>query len=145
MIAQKTTRLPELIQRLLVNRSVSDDELRRLLFACDFTAFARLGNSISGVEYIRTANGPEPLGFDDAKSAATTIAGLSGDEEAIVEAVLAGKYRDSCRAWELAEEGELIPYEIALVGDRAPTPEEKRYGIELQSVAAESIAHDGGA
>lgn len=36
-----------------------------------------------------------------------------------------------CTGWELADEGELIPYELALVGRRRPTPHELTIGRKL--------------
>jgi hypothetical protein len=45
--------------------------------------------------------------------------------------------------WGVAEIGERIPYEIALVGKREPTPDEIEYGRNLHSIAAESLAGDG--
>jgi uncharacterized phage-associated protein len=38
--------------------------------------------------------------------------------------------------WELAKEKETIPYSIALVGSRKPTPKEIRQGISLEASAA---------
>jgi hypothetical protein len=42
--------------------------------------------------------------------------------------------------WELATEGETIPYDIALVGSRKPSPDERRRGIELETVARACLA-----
>lgn len=41
--------------------------------------------------------------------------------------------------WRLAGEKEDIPYEVALVGNRRPTPAEKAYGIKLEALAASCL------
>lgn len=38
--------------------------------------------------------------------------------------------------WKFAGKGETIPYNVALVGRREPTPDEIRQGLELESLAA---------
>ena len=42
--------------------------------------------------------------------------------------------------WKLAGTGETIPYHVALVGSREPTPEERKRGLALESLAQESLA-----
>lgn len=39
--------------------------------------------------------------------------------------------------WKLANIGEEIPYCVALVGNREPTPEEIEYGKTLEAMAGE--------
>ncbi len=41
--------------------------------------------------------------------------------------------------WRLAGEKEDIPYEVALVGNRPPTPAEKSYGVKLEALAASCL------
>ena len=42
--------------------------------------------------------------------------------------------------YKLAKIGETIPYNVALVGWRAPTVEEQKYGIKLELDAAQALA-----
>jgi hypothetical protein len=44
--------------------------------------------------------------------------------------------------WSLAKLEETIPYPVALVGDREPTLDEMRRGLELESLATESLARN---
>lgn len=37
--------------------------------------------------------------------------------------------------WKLAKQGETIPYSVALVGSREPTPAERKRGLELEAMA----------
>ena len=145
-------------------------KLRWLLFYCDFTAFAKLASSITGAEYVRSPSGPSPRGFESALQSSLTGGELRNDfrvlrpskpkrelfstEELslIAEAIL--RFRDWTPeeildrglpfvGWDLAEIGEGIPYEIALVGKREPTRDEVEYSRSLHSIAAESLAGDG--
>lgn len=43
--------------------------------------------------------------------------------------------------WKVAGNREAIPYSTALVGCRPPTPEERRRGLELQSLAEKHLKH----
>ena len=43
------------------------------------------------------------------------------------------------RGWCSAEEGETIPYEVALIGDRQPSAEEIEYGRSLEVLAGECV------
>lgn len=42
--------------------------------------------------------------------------------------------------WKLAGPGETIPYCVALVGSREPTPEERKRGLSLESLARQCLA-----
>lgn len=42
--------------------------------------------------------------------------------------------------WKLAAEKETIPYTVALVGDRAPTDAERKFGVTLEALAASCLA-----
>jgi hypothetical protein len=44
--------------------------------------------------------------------------------------------------WSLAELEETIPYAVALIGDREPTKDEIRRGLELEPFALECLAHN---
>jgi hypothetical protein len=44
--------------------------------------------------------------------------------------------------WELAQLEETIPYAVALVGNREPTLDEIKRGLELESFAQECLAHN---
>ncbi|MHB8215843.1 MAG: Panacea domain-containing protein [Candidatus Sulfotelmatobacter sp.] len=44
--------------------------------------------------------------------------------------------------WRLAGDKEDIPYEVALVGNRPPTPAEKSYGIKLEALAASCLTEN---
>jgi hypothetical protein len=44
--------------------------------------------------------------------------------------------------WSLARLQETIPYYVALIGDRDPTPDEINRGLELQSMAEEVLARN---
>lgn len=44
--------------------------------------------------------------------------------------------------WKLAEQGETIPYEVALVGTREPTEAEREWGRSLGDLAAECLSRD---
>jgi uncharacterized phage-associated protein len=46
--------------------------------------------------------------------------------------------------WRLAAQQEDIPYEVALVGNRAPTPAEKQYGVQLEALAAQCLTEGAG-
>lgn len=41
--------------------------------------------------------------------------------------------------WKLAGEKETIPYSVALVGNRPPTHDEKKFGVRLEALAAECL------
>src|SRR6266851_4314505 len=41
--------------------------------------------------------------------------------------------------WKLAENGEDIPYEVALIDERAPTPKEIEKGIQFQKLAQKAL------
>jgi hypothetical protein len=41
--------------------------------------------------------------------------------------------------WKLAGHKEDIPYEVALVGNRAPTHSERQYGLKLETLAAQCV------
>lgn len=45
--------------------------------------------------------------------------------------------------WQLAENGETIPYQVALVSRRAPTQGEIAHGMQLESVAQEVLKRAG--
>lgn len=42
--------------------------------------------------------------------------------------------------WQLAQKGETIPYEVALLGNRQPTPKEREYGQSLEKLALQVLA-----
>lgn len=73
------------------------------------------------------------------------------------EIALVTKVLDGCRSqsgtelselshrfagWRLAGQKEDIPYEVALVGNRPPTPAEKSYGITLEAIAASCLTEN---
>jgi len=82
------------------------------------------------------------------------LALFSGDEIALVDQLIAtwwGKNAESISeashgflGWMLAKEKETIPYCVALVSRRAPTPDEVRRGRELEPLARHALeAHAG--
>lgn len=46
--------------------------------------------------------------------------------------------------WRLASQQEDIPYEVALVGNRAPTPAEEQYGVHLEALAMQCLTEGAG-
>jgi hypothetical protein len=157
----------------LAESSAGDDawsvsKLPSLMFYCDFTAFARLSASITGAEYVRATDGPSPreletvlqslrrggeLADDDSALRPANRELFSNGELLLIERAIL-RFRNSepndildrglpFVGWGVAEIGERIPYEIALVGKREPTPDEIEYGRNLHSIAAESLAGDG--
>ena len=44
------------------------------------------------------------------------------------------------RGWQLAKVGEIIPYSVALVGNRDPTERERTYGLRLEAEARACLA-----
>ena len=46
--------------------------------------------------------------------------------------------------WKVARNKETIPYATALVGRRPPTPQERKRGLELQSLAEKHVNHAAG-
>jgi hypothetical protein len=44
--------------------------------------------------------------------------------------------------WSHARLKEEIPYQVALIGDRDPTPEEIKYGLELESLAQQYLSRN---
>jgi hypothetical protein len=47
--------------------------------------------------------------------------------------------------WKLAAYKETIPYNVALVGDRAPTDAERKFGVTLEALAASCLAEGSAA
>ena len=46
-----------------------------------------------------------------------------------------GAFSRGLWGWQLAEQGETIPYEVILIGRREPSPAETKYGLELEELA----------
>jgi uncharacterized phage-associated protein len=47
--------------------------------------------------------------------------------------------------WRLAADKETIPYEVALVGNRPPTPAERSYGLRLEALAEQCLTEGSAA
>jgi hypothetical protein len=165
-------RLRELL--LYVARKTENDpscgrtKLYKILFYADFTAYQKLGESISGQEYQRLPNGPAPkralpvqksmqkeevarwadrdyYGRMQKKLLALRepdLSGFSGEQIAILDDVIQKLWGLSAAdvselshrfiGWQLAEEGETIPYSTVALGEpRPPTPKEIAYGWQL--------------
>jgi len=163
---------------LLADRSKSDPlfgaiKLNKLLFYCDFLAYALLGKPITGQEYFALQNGPAPrhkvghwdkmvkhkdiavrresTRFDNEREITLAlrepdVSVFSSQELDLVYRVLAhckdmdgndlSKITHRFPGWELAREKEVIPYPVALVGNRPPTPTEVKIGRALQEELA---------
>jgi uncharacterized phage-associated protein len=79
---------------------------------------------------------PDPNKFDPAEidiitQVLDTCRGNSGTELSELTHRFAG--------WKLAGHKEDIPYEVALVGNRAPTHSERQYGLKLETLAAQYV------
>lgn len=76
---------------------------------------------------------------------------FSGREIALVDALIEKWWRHSARemsrashqfvGWRVAQKGETIPYEVALLGDRELTKEEVQKGLELEPMARKLLGH----
>jgi uncharacterized phage-associated protein len=163
---------------LLADRSKDDPlfgaiKLNKLLFYCDFLAYALLGKPITGQEYFALQNGPAPrhkvvhwdkmvrrkdiairresTRFDNEREVTLALRDpdvtvFTSPELDIVYKVLAhskdmagsdlSKITHKFPGWELAREKEVIPYPVALVGNRHPTPAELKYARALQEELA---------
>lgn len=164
-------KLRELI--LFIAQRSADDErfgsvkLNKLLFFSDFTAFQRLGTSITGHVYQRLDKGPAPKKFIPIKNAMVEKRELamasrdfhgrpqkvpialrnpnlklfSAEEIAIVTEVLEALWRKNAKGistlshrfagWELANDGEPIPYESALVQIATPRKRDIKKALEM--------------
>lgn len=153
-------------------------KLNKLLFRADFTAYAKWGKPITGVEYFALENGPAPramkklLGImaDQGEIAirekdyfgleqhrviplrSPETESFSKDEMGLLFWLIQHYWGRSGTSmsnesheflgWSLANLEETIPYSVALVGDRDPTLDEIHRGLELESLAQESIARN---
>ena len=112
----------------LTTKSESDPQfspakLNWLLFYCDFTAYRRLGRSITGCIYQKLPSGPAPK----AGQGAFDSIDLSSDEFSIADQIfeVLVKSRDGNLSeqlsgflgWLLADNNEVIPYEVVFLGD----------------------------
>lgn len=164
-------KLKELI--LYIAQRCKDDpyfgktKLNKILFYSDFTAYAELGEAITGQEYMRLPHGPgprrlkpvldkmarsaeaalkrEPKGsFEQERVVAQRLPDISGFTEpqlAIVNRVIRALWnRTNSRVseishadagWQLAENGETIPYETVFLSNRPLTEAEIEYGRKL--------------
>lgn len=147
-------------------------KLNKILFFADFTAYLRLGKSITGHPYQALKQGPAPKrllplltnmrnqdevatkrvadqGFEQRRTVALREADLSlftPAEVAIVDEVIQNlrglsATEVSARShrfigWEVAREGEMIPYGTALIIPRDPNKAEIRRGKELDRALA---------
>ena len=153
-------------------------KLNKLLFRADFTAYARWGKPVTGVEYFALENGPAPkpmkkllrlmeyqgeiairekdyFGLDQHRVIPLRSADLEkfSKEEIHLLFMLIQHYwgrsgtsmsneSHEFIGWSLAKLEETIPYSVALVGDREPTLDEIRRGLELEPLALESLARN---
>jgi uncharacterized phage-associated protein len=98
--------------------------------------------TISGVqERVLALREPDPNKFTPAEIALVTkvldvCRSQSGTELSELSHRFAG--------WRLAAQQEDIPYEVALVGNRPPTPAEKKYGVQLEALAMQSLTEGAG-
>ena len=175
------SKLTELVV-LLAERSKSDPlfggiKLNKLLFYCDFYAYAMFGAPITGQEYFALENGPalrrkavlwnkmerqrdiavkrSATSFDNEREVTLAlrdpdVSKFSSQELDLIYRVLEahrGKSGTDLSAeshrfigWELAREKETIPYPVALVGTRKPTPAEQRVGLEIERALCQAAA-----
>jgi hypothetical protein len=153
-------------------------KLNKLLFRADFTAYARWGKPVTGVEYFALENGPAPkpmkkllrlmedqgeiairekdyFGLDQHRVIPLRSPDLEkfSKEEIHLLFMLIQHYwgrsgtsmsneSHEFIGWSLAKLEETIPYSVALVGDREPTLDEIRRGLELEPLALESLARN---
>lgn len=152
-------------------------KLNKILFFADFTAYLRLGKSITGHPYQALKQGPAPKrllpllnsmknqdeiatkrvpyqGFEQRRTVALREADLSPftpAEVAIVDEVIQRLWGLSATevsarthrfiGWEVAREGETIPYGTALIATRDLNKAEIRRGRELDEVAERCLGH----
>jgi len=164
-------RLRELIlyvaQECAADPAFGKTKLYKVLFYTDFTAYARLGHSITEQEYVKFPFGPVPQRADSLlksmarrHEAAVMQAGYHGREQqrvtalrppdlsvfdaaelAVVNETIKQLWGRSGKevsdlshdflGWRIAEDREVIPYEMALVDQSSPTEEEEEYGLQL--------------
>lgn len=154
-------------QRCSADPYFGKTKLNKILFYADFTAYAELGEAITGQEYMRLPHGPgprrlkpildtltrsedvvlkrEPKGtFEQERVVAQRIPAVSKFTEpqlAIVNRVIRALWnRTNSRVseishadagWQLAENGETIPYETVFLSNRPLTEAEIEYGLKL--------------
>ena len=153
-------------------------KLNKLLFRADFTAYARWGKPVTGVEYFALENGPAPrpmkkllrlmqeqgeiairekdyFGLDQYRVIplrSPDLDKLSKEEIHLLFMLIQHYWGQSGTSmsneshefvgWSLAKLEETIPYSVALVGDREPTLDEIRRGLELEPLALECLARN---
>lgn len=113
--------------RYLAQRSAGDSrsssaKLDLLLFYCDFTAYRRLGRSITGRLYKKSPFGPVPQSADGLLRSS-----FSAEERLVCDEVIEKFWDSSARemierlddlmGWRAADLYEVIPYETVFVGE----------------------------
>lgn len=120
----------------------------RALFYADFLFYAQTGRSITGEVYVRRGHEPEPEHLLEARDRllrehalvleerpigrrAVDLSAFTAEEIAVVDHVLerlggAGESELARRfkAWELAVDGEEIPYQTAFLSQRKPSADD---------------------
>jgi hypothetical protein len=135
----------------LTERSAGDPrfgrvKLANLVFVCDFGAYARFGDSLTGARYRRHADGPVSdeqllLGADLVVDRDADVAWLAADRLAFIGSMVDGlrgksgiELRDLARVfpgYELAAPGEKIPYHAVFISREAPTQEDLEWGLSV--------------
>ncbi|MCY3506558.1 MAG: hypothetical protein OXH41_10385 [Chloroflexi bacterium] len=137
------------LARYVTSRSQADPafdraKLASLLYHCDFLAYARLGDSITGATYRKSAEGPWPECLDAELDGMEGIGedadrSLFGDEEvAVIEQALRDREApDSELSTHIesltryVDDGEVIAYNLVFVSTEPPSPEATRAAQEV--------------
>ena len=115
-------------------------KLNWLLFLCDFTAYARLGASISGSPYVRGLHAPAPRSAPQSHGR-VAASRFSPPQRRIIEevvrrytgraaAVISRSDPEHGLGWRVAAEGEGIPRASALLS-AALTPEDREWAQKV--------------
>lgn len=132
----------------LASRSEEDPrssatKLNKLLFYCDFTAYRRLGRSITGSCYQKSPFGPVPKGISPTLTERPPeVSVLSTEELDLADWVLAELWDHNGTevsdlshdfiGWKAAEFNEVIPYETVFLGDPSTPVSEDEIEFCLQ-------------
>jgi hypothetical protein len=142
-------------QRAREDAGFDETKLRLLLAFCDFLAFGRHGQSITGASYVKLPFGPAP---QDAAGEIVSLPAENGHAEVLSEqdmaiadevvdhyhgwssSALSDEARSEFTGWRMVDQGEAIPYgTVFLAADQTPSPETvelgQRYARELGLVA----------
>lgn len=119
-------------------------KLAELLFRCDFAAYAKFGESLTGAHYRRQPDGPLADEWSEAErdlSNSADIGWLTGDQLALVEEVVQRhqdedgtdlqKLSRSFPGYALAADGEAIPYHSVFISREAPTQADIDWGLAV--------------